>query len=374
MNSLNRHGEFNAARRQWLRWSLGAGAALGATAAGLCAPAGAPMVWRERRMQGLGTHLHLQAGYLAAGANATGGAGVAGEAKLATALDAAVQAIRHVELQFSLFDAKSALSRLNRDGVLHQPHPDFVRLLQVAQRVSAQSSGQFDVTVQPLWAVWQHAKTQGRLPTAREINQAKARVGWQKVEVSANKIRFLQPGMGITLNGIAQGFAGDLAQAALRAHGIEHALLDTGEWLMQGQAPGGQPWRLGLQHPRALPAGAQAVQPGPAASIDPQKLLAQLTTDGRAVATSSDVNHRFGADDTHHHIVNPATGYSPRALSSVTVLAASGVMADALTKVMFMGDVAQAMRLARRWGVDVVAVDKSGQWQASAGLHTQLQS
>ncbi len=366
-----------ATRRQWLRLSLGAGTLLGGATPGLCAspsnapavnvassgPAVAAMIWRSRRMQGLGTHLHLQAGQRvsAAGANGTTAASAAAEAvadtKLAAALDAAVQAIRHVEQQFSLYDANSALCRLNREGVLHQPHPDFVRLMQVAQHVSAQSGGHFDATVQPLWAVWQHATSEGRLPSAQEVNQAKARVGWQKVEVSANKIRFLQPGMGITLNGIAQGFAGDLAQTALRTHGIEHALLDTGEWLMQGQAPGGEPWRLGVQHPRA----------------QPETLLARLTTDGRAVATSSDVNQRFSANGTHHHIFNPATGYSPRGLASVTVLAGSGVMADALTKVMFMGDVAQAMRLALRWQVDVLAVDKSGRWQATRGLQKNLQ-
>ena len=381
-------------RRQWLRLSLGTGALLGGATPGLCAsasnataatvassgPAPAAMIWRSRRMQGLGTHLHLQAGQRVSAAGAVGATAatdVLAEAKLAAALDAAVQAIRHVEQQFSLYDPNSALSRLNREGVLHQPHPDFVRLLQLAQHVSAQSGGHFDATVQPLWAVWQQAKIQGRLPTVQEINQAKARVGWQKVEVSTDKVRFLQPGMGITLNGIAQGFAGDLAQAALRVHGIDHALLDTGEWLMQGQAPGGQPWRLGLQHPRTQGAGTGVAAGNPAGPVGlagAVELLAKLTTDGRAVATSSDVNQRFSANGTHHHIFNPATGYSPRDLASVTVLAGTGAMADALTKVMFMGDVAQAMRLAQRWKVDVLAVDKSGRWQATRGLQKNLQS
>ena len=401
----------DADRRQWLRWSLGAGVLLGGVPSGwaqqalvptglgngaamptprqVAAGAGAALIWGERRMQGLGTHLHLRAALRAGDPGESGTRGRLGatnsinpkaEAKLTAALDAAVRAIRHVEDQFSLFDANSALSRLNRDGVLHRPHPDFVRLLRVAQRISAQSHGHFDVTVQPLWQVWRHAQTQGRLPTAQEISQAKARVGWQKVEVSANKIRFLQPGMGITLNGIAQGFAGDLAQAALQAHGVEHALLDTGEWTMRGQSADGQPWQLGLQNPRVLPFGtgptvaAGAAGPAGVAGAIGTALLARLTTDGRAVATSSDVNLRFSATDTHHHIFNPATGYSPLGLASVTVLAGSGALADALTKVMFMGDIAYAMRSARRWGVDVLAVDKSGRWQASDGLRNMLQT
>jgi FAD:protein FMN transferase len=52
----------------------------------------------------------------------------------------------------------------------------------------------------------------------------------------------------------------------------------------------------------------------------------------------------------------------------VTVLAPSCALADALTKVMFMGNTADALALAAHWGVDVLAVDKAGRWQASPGL------
>ena len=99
-----------------------------------------------------------------------------------------------------------------------------------------------------------------------------------------------------------------------------------------------------------------------------RRTCCQLALDGRAVATSSDAHYRFGKDDAHHHIFNPATGYSPRALASVTVLAPSCALADALTKVMFMGNASQAMQLAKQWKVDVLAVEKTGQWRASAGL------
>jgi signal recognition particle GTPase len=46
---------------------------------------------------------------------------------------------------------------------------------------------------------------------------------------------------------------------------------------------------------------------------------------------------------------------------------ATAQAALALTKVLFMGTAAQALALARRWGVDVVVVDKAGRLQASGG-------
>ena len=295
--------------------------------------------WRETAMVGLGTTLSLRAGHTD-GDRARAG------------LDAAVAAIRHVEQQMSLFNPQSALSTLNRDGVLHHPHPDLVRVLQLAQQVSAKSNGAFDVTVQPLWLAWAAAQAQGRLPTPPKLDAARTRVGWRKLEVREDRIRFLQPGMSLTLNGIAQGFAGDLARAALQAHGIPHALIDSGEWSALGQSPEQTPWTLGIANPRIA-----------------NSLITKISLDGRAMATSSDAHYRFGGDDTHHHIFDPHTGYSPRALASVTVLAPSCAVADALTKVMFMASsAAQALTLAKRWKVDVLVVEKDGQWRASNGL------
>jgi FAD:protein FMN transferase len=326
-------------RRDCLRISMGLSAAALLPGANATTP---QLQWRERAMVGLGTTLSLRAGH-------TDGA------RADAALDAAVAAIRHVEQQMSLFIPGSALSRLNRDGVLHHPHPDLVQVLTLAQQVSQKSQGAFDVTVQPLWQVWQQAKQAGHLPSAAEVQRAVARVGWQHLQVSPQRISFAQPHMAATLNGIAQGFAGDLAQAALRILGIEHALIDTGEWSALGTSPQLSPWTLGVADPR-----------------HPQTLIAKLTMGGGAMATSSDVHYRFGKDDTHHHIFDPKTGYSPSQLASVTVLARSCALADALTKVMFMASPARALALAKQWKVDVLVVDKAGRWQATDGLRARL--
>ena len=69
---------------------------------------------------------------------------------------------------------------------------------------------------------------------AAEIRAARQRVGWQHVEVSARRITLRQPGMALTCNGIAQGHAADVARAALRSHGVEHALINTGEYAALG--------------------------------------------------------------------------------------------------------------------------------------------
>ena len=330
----------NGTRRQWLRWMLGAAAAASSCARAGPGAAHRSLVWRERALQGFGTTLWLRAAHGDAG-------------RVDRALDEAVALLRHLERELSLFRPDSALCRLNRDGVLDRPDPALVQVLLLARRVSAQSLGAFDVSVQPLWAAWQQAHAQRRKPTALELAAARARVDWRAVAVSDQQVSLRRPGMALTLNGIAQGYAAEQARTLLRAHGITAALLDTGEWAPIGQAPDGQAWRLGLASPR-----------------DSRRVLARLGADGRGIAVSSDAQVRFGpdpTDDHDHHILDPRTGRSPPHLSAVVVAAESTTLADALTKVLFMGTAAQALALARRWGVDVVVVDKAGRVRQSDG-------
>lgn len=344
MRDVTSQGNAKPGRRQWLRLSLGLGAVLGAALEhGVSAARGATMAlpqlqWRERALLGFGTTLSLRAGH-------------ASPDRADAGLDAAIAEIRHVERQMSLFEPASAVCQLNREGVLHRPHSDLVKVLQRAEQISQRSHGAFDVTVQPLWLAWQAAQREGRLPTAEEIGAARALCGWREIEISDTRIRLRKPGMALTLNGIAQGYASDLARAALQAHGVEHALIDTGEWTALGQSPDATAWALGVANPRAA-----------------RVLIARLALDGRAIATSSDAHCSFSVDHRHHHIVDPRTGYSPAAIASVTVAAPSCVLADALTKVIFMAGPARAFEVARQWQVDVLVVDKAGRWRASAGL------
>ncbi|OYU73196.1 MAG: hypothetical protein CFE45_37980, partial [Burkholderiales bacterium PBB5] len=127
---------------------------------------------------------------------------------------------------------------------------EFAAVLRLARQVSARSGGAFDATVQPLWATWQRAHAQRRKPTPAELAAARALVDWRAVAVSDQEVRLGRAGMALTLNGIAQGYAAERTRALLQAHGIGHALLDTGEWAPIGQAPDGQPWRLGRASPR----------------------------------------------------------------------------------------------------------------------------
>jgi thiamine biosynthesis lipoprotein len=189
------------------------------------------------------------------------------------------------------------------------------------------------------------------LPTTAEVQAARQLVGWRGLEVTERAVRLQRPGMGITLNGIAQGFAADKVRVRLNSLGIEHALVDAGEWSSLGKPAHAGDWTLGVANPR-----------------DAHAFVTGIAMQGRCVATSADDQCSFSPDFVNHHIFDPHTGYSPTDLSCVSVMAPHCVLADALTKVMFMAGWSKALPLAKAWGVDVLVVDKQGRWKASPGV------
>lgn len=187
----------------------------------------------------------------------------------------------------------SALTRLNRDGHLSWPSPDFLDLLTLAGQVHAATEGAFDPTVQPLWL----ALAEGTDPA-----KARALIGWDRLRLSPEEIK-LDPGQALTLNGIAQGWAADRIAALLRAQGFTEALVDMGEIAALGES------------------GWPAVIAGPDGTA-----LADTRLANRALATSSP---RGTLVNGQPHILGPQG--QPPVWQTVSVSAQQAAVADALS-------------------------------------------
>ncbi|MBI5760987.1 MAG: FAD:protein FMN transferase [Planctomycetales bacterium] len=268
------------------------------------------------------------------------------------ALDAAFAELETVETVMSLYRPNSQLCELNRRKMLDRPHSYLVEVLATAERTSRQTDGAFDITVQPLWQLFSACQKQGRLPSDPEIAAARRCVDWRAVECSPDRIRLRSPVEAITLNGIAQGFAADRALAALRAHGVEHALVNTGEIGCVGEKPDGRGWTAGIQHPRA-----------------PDAFVSVAALRGRSLATSGDYETMFAADFSKNHIFDPRTGESPGELASVSIAAPTAMQADALsTAAMVLGPRRTLELIASMADVDALLVMKHGRMLKSAGF------
>jgi FAD:protein FMN transferase len=127
-------------------------------------------------------------------------------------------------------------------------------------------------------------------------------------------VRFLQPGMALTLNGIAQGYITDRVGDLLRARGFQNVLVNMGEELALGPKQQGHPWRVGLADPRA-----------------PDRTIRELPLLSGAVATSGGYGFHFDPPGRFSHILDPRTGACARRWASVTVLTSRATRADALS-------------------------------------------
>ena len=115
-----------------------------------------------------------------------------------------------LENLFSLYKENSQLSMLNKNGYVKNPHPDMLALINLSKKYAEMTDGAFDVTVQPLWNLYNEAfiKT-NKPPIESEIEKTLSLVDWRSISVSKNLINYEKEGMSSTLNGIAQGYITD---------------------------------------------------------------------------------------------------------------------------------------------------------------------
>lgn len=268
------------------------------------------------------------------------------------AIEAAFRELDLVEDVLSLYRPHSQLCELNRTGQFVGPHPFLVEVLRASHAMSTASQGAFDVTVQPLWELLAAAKKAGRELSTDEIAAVRQLVNWQDVQIDADEIKLRRPGMAVTLNGIAQGFATDRVAQVLREHGIERALVDAGEICAWGERKAGGPWRVGVQHPRREAA-----------------YLAIAALDNRCLATSGDYATNFRNARGSHHIFDPHTGTSPQHFSSVSIVAPTAMQADAFSTALFVLDLPAGLKLIEATpGMDVLFVQANGDTVSTKGF------
>ena len=227
-----------------------------------------------------------------------------------------VTEIRRLERVFSLFHRDSAVVQLNKKGVLHNPPKELVEVLTFAQTISQQSKGAFDVTVQPLWIL--HASHFAKKdadkdgPSQDEIIKAKKAVGWKSLDIQKDKIQFNKTGMSVTLNGIAQGYITDKITELLENRGFTNVLIDLGEMRALGNHPSGRTWQVAAPYSREV-----------------SNNEGYIKLSNQAVASSGGYGTSF--NKKYHHLFNPHSGTSANYVKSVSIVASSAMLADALS-------------------------------------------
>lgn len=277
------------------------------------------------------------------------------EAAAAAAFAAAQAEVRRIEHTYSRYRSESLLQRINA-----QAGGDWVRidaetdhLLDCCDLLWRQSEGLFDATSGVLRSVWDFKTPGAPAPTAGAVQDCLARVGWQHVQRRPGAVRLTQIGMELDFGGIGKEYAVDRVHHGWEALGVVNGLINLGGDLrVLGHRGDGQPWQLGIRHPRK-----------------PGQLIAEVPLRAGALATSGDYE-RFlidAAGQRHCHLLNPRTGWPPQAWQSISVIAPTSVLAGGLSTVAMLKG-SEALPWLDGLGVAFLAIDAEGRLHTPAAV------
>ncbi len=233
------------------------------------------------------------------------------------AFDAARSASRRFERLFSRTLPHSDIARLNAaDGSAVEITPETADLLEHALFYCEDSCGRFDVTMGAAVRLWDLRR--GIVPSRDALDEALAHVDWRSLHVRRESGRaFAQlddPRAAVDVGGIAKGWIADELTRIMCARGLSDFIVNLGgNVVAHGEKPGGAPWNVGIQDPRAKNAlvGAMPLRD--------------------ASAVTSGIYERCCEMDgvLYHHILSPETGMPVQTdVAGVTVVADRSIDAE----------------------------------------------
>jgi FAD:protein FMN transferase len=271
------------------------------------------------------------------------------------AMDAVMAEMRRTDELMSTYKPESQLSQVNAHAYERpvQVDADIIDVVEKSLEYSRLSDGVFDITYASVGYMFDYRKHVH--PTDAQIAAALPAVDYRQIVVDhdARTIRFLKPGMRIDLGGIAKGWAVDRGIDILRELGVEHAMVNAGgDTRLLGDRRG-KPWIVGIRDPR-----------------NEGKVVTRIPLQDEALSTSGDYERYFEEDGVrYHHILEPGTGKSPKAVRSVTVIAPTATQTDGLTKPVFILGVERGLEFVRKVkDAEAIIVDNQGRVFYSDGL------
>ena len=324
-------------------------------------------------------------------------------------VNAVVGVVARHEDMWSVFRPSSEVSRLN-DAVAStgggggasrcgadsaQAGPGLVvseetdRLLRDALALAEATGGAFNPLIGPLVAAWDVKAMRaayvagGPLPPAPAADAVEAalrasswgllsRVGERRwaMGVPGESVGGVDaPSPSLDLGGIAKGYTADACRDLAVAMGACGVLVSVGTSSVSvfGTRADGTSWRAGLRDPQGgptsvagiveLPAGGMASLSTSGDNLGPLGVLAPEVV-GRAAGSASDHRARETSRETSvgdgrvfdHHIIDPRTGYPAHAgVRQVSVVASSGVLAEALSTALLVDPSIDVPDVVARW-------------------------
>ena len=272
------------------------------------------------------------------------------EAAARRAVQAAFDA---VVTRMSTYEPGSELSRFNGHASTapFAMSDELLQVFSVAQRVSLESAGAFDISVAPLVDAWGFGPAKHRdVPAAATLARLGEGVGYRKAEIDrdAGVVRKSHPAFAADLSGIAKGYGVDRAALALEALGHADYMVEAGgEVRTRGHNAANLPWRIAVEQPDAMPPRPRFVTP----------------LSGQSMATSGDYRIYHERDGRRYcHEIDPGTREPvTHRLASVSVVAGDCTYADAMATALFVLGPEHGLALAAERGLAALFIVRTAE-------------
>lgn len=236
--------------------------------------------------------------------------------------------LKRVDFSLSPFNKQSIISKINRNENV-KTDKMFTDVFILAQSISKETDGAFDITVAPLVNAWGFGFKNGTKPTPHAIDSLKQIVGYEKISLTNETVRKKDSRMMLDCSAIAKGYACDVIASFLRKKGIENFMVEIGgEIVTRGINSERLPWKIGVTKPVDDTLDTK------------QELQTVLNVTNKAMATSGNYrNFYYKNGKKYAHTIDPKTGLPVQHnILSATVLADNCATADAYaTAFMVMG-------------------------------------
>ncbi|MCP4675157.1 MAG: FAD:protein FMN transferase [Deltaproteobacteria bacterium] len=250
------------------------------------------------------------------------------------AVEKAFDEIRRVDSLMTTWRPDSYLSQVNAHagGKAVRVPAELLDLIETAIEISRSTKGKFDISFAAMGGLWDFKLDRPKLPSRTEIRRRLPLINYRLIKINRKlkTLRLAKAGMRIGLGAIAKGYAVDRTGAILKEQGYNDFIVYGGGDLLVSGTKGDRPWKVGIQDPR-----------------EPSRYFASMELpDGGAVVTSGDYEKFFFLKGKrYHHIISPDTGFPARGTVSVTVLARTATLADALATGAFVLGPEEGMKM-----------------------------
>ncbi len=234
--------------------------------------------------------------------------------------------LEFIEQSMSNWREDSEISQFNRLPAENSRAftEDTFKVVALAQSISKQTGGAFDITVSPLIELWGFGTkiTPPTIPDPKQISHVLQRVGYKYLSlIPETRVITKHKSLTLNLSAIAKGYAVDEVADYLHSQGITRFLVEIGgEIRASGLKLDNTPWKIAIEQPLYSDSSLN------------RKARQIISLTDMAIATSGDYRNYFTIEgERYSHIIDPMTGWPVKHnLVSVSVIDQNAARADAL--------------------------------------------